>query len=224
MDTVKPQKSNRPTKILGTDLQVIIKQESDSSRASDEVSESFIKIVNITQSLFNREINDLSHVILNILFKCNLKSLLVLRSTATGFRDLVSYICNVHHKIHCSPLMDKTALLFHYFQLDKKVNPPDIVLSQKFEFADRENLEMHVKLTVNDLINIPQILNTVDEKRLKIILKVETLQEINLLQTLLSNHPYPKFIDKIKEVDLGNLSVNNTTIGPINTLGLQTLV
>lgn len=219
MNTVKPQKSNKPTKILGTDLPVIIKEESASSRAVEYGSESFIKIANLTESIFNRQIADLSSVLLNILFKCNLKSLIVLRSTARGFKDLVSYISHIHREIACSPLMDKAALSFKCCQLNLQVNAPEFpVISQKFEFAEREKLEMQIEITVADLRNASQLLNTVDEKRLKILLKVKTPLEIQLLQTLLSNHPLPKFIDKIKGIDLGNFYVDNITVGSINTL------
>lgn len=195
----------------------VINQQSESAHRAYAISKEFIPILEITQSLFGREFIDLSSVILNVLFHCNLKCLLSLRLTSTGFFKLISSESPVNFNYPCSPLSLKVAVSFPY-SLSGVARDTLRQLREKSDFTDKEKTGIHIVMTVTVFVNPLMTLDTIEENKSAIILQIQTLNEIAPLQTLLSANSPRKFVDKIKEIDLEKLKINNNTLAPINGL------
>ncbi len=206
--------TNNNTFSIANDQKGVIHQTSDSSRAADATKENNLSITT-TQALFGREYIGLNEVILRILFSCSLKSMLTLREVSRVFHNFASTISSLFTSYPCSPLMHKAFVSFQYAQLYDK---PDLPLEEKFNFVKRENTEVHIKINVRELLNEPQILQSIEEHQLKIILKIKSVNAIIQLQNWLSSPVKPKFIDKIKELDFKEIVVKDYTDGPINRL------
>lgn len=204
---------------LPNDPQDVIHQISDSPRASEATNETNLSTQTTTKALFGRDYENLDGVILQILFSCSLKSMLNFRGVSQKFYELASSISSLFTNSSCSPLMHKACISFQYAQLN---NVPELSLKEKFDFVTREKTEVHIKITVDELINQPLALQSIEDDQLKIILKIKNVNAINQLRNWISNPAMPKFVDKIQELDFREIIVNNNTCGPIN--GLLTVV
>lgn len=185
----------------------ITDQTSDSPRAVHAIRDHISYAKNITQALFRRGCVDLDGVILHIMFSCNFHSVLALRLVSREFCDLAS-----KEKIYpYTPLANSAAISFLYNKLHPTELHPVVHESilQKFNFA-KANTEVHIMHSIYDLLKISPILDSIPENRLKLILEIQNITELNQLKDILLEQSNAKFINKIQVLEVHvMLSIND---------------
>lgn len=192
----------------------VMNQESASPRASDAISEHLVGIVTITQALFGREYENLHEIILNFLFRCDLRTMLALRLVSRGFYEFVSKPSAMPENNEHSPLMHRSASSFGY---DQFCDPSEDILP-KLDFVLQQNTDIHIAIRINSFIKHSDHLKSIEPNRLKIILQFRNRNEVHQLQTLLSNGNQPKFLDKIKVLDFSQLTIDSDSVTSISNL------
>lgn len=112
-----------------------------------------------------------------------------------------------------NPLSEKVTISFQHSQLHPA---RDHSMQEKYIFAYNNNIDIDISISTSDLLNLSSTLSSIPQNRLRIILKIRNLAELNQLQTLFSNQPNIKFVDKIKELDFKEFDLNNNFEATIN--------
>lgn len=172
-----------------------------------------ISVTSLLQRLCNAHPFDLG-LFSKILFHCKLHTILALRLTSKGFYHLASCLSIVAPRNYvCSPLSDKAVINFTYLQVHPNNHPS---IQDKIDFAaQRSELPINIIISVNDLPNPSEIFNAIFSHRIRIILKIDNINELNQFQNLV---PVCQNVIFIKELDLRNIPIDIHTINSINAL------
>lgn len=196
---------------LGTETEPIVDQTPGSPRVFDAIAEYALSIQALTHSLFGRESVDFSGLIAYILFICDLQSILALRGVSKGFSYLVS-IVGTNYAL--SPLASKAIGCFQCSQICGEI---DKTTQEKYNFVMAQKMETVITTTINELINNPYIFNYFEENKIKLILKIETDDEITQLEEILLEPSNVNFSHKIHGL-VFTMSINSNTSILINRL------
>lgn len=145
----------------------------------------------------------------HILFHSTFETLLSLRSVSQTLRLASITTTRDFH----SPLAAKATIFFHHNQL------PIITPSEIDSFAQALT-EINIITSLSDFLSSWPILESIQENKLKIILKFNSKEEIESLNTSLLQQSDNKFFCKIKELNFQKIEFNGT--GFINKL-LETI-
>lgn len=196
--------------LLRENKQEIINQDSHFPRASKIGSPEPYHFVienlftrKVAQSLFGSWSPDLIKQIFSILFYCNRESILMLRLVSQGFYDLAS--C-VYEGYLLSPSANKAAVFFQHNEFYSTITHQD---KKNLISSIQKVVEVCVTISVNNLLKPSDILTLISEDKLKLILKINNLHELNQFQMLLSNQPDLKFINNIKELDFSEFNMDS---------------
>lgn len=203
---------NKRTPSLPNNTQDIVKQDSNFSRASKAIEQYNLSIEKAPKTFFSQ--CDLP-ILSQILFDCDLGSILALRLVSKGFYFASTQKANCL----CCALADKAAISFRYQDMYNLNRSMDRSIQEKFNFA-KENTEICIISSMNYLLCLSSMLNF----RLGVILNIENLRELNRLQLLLEKQPETKIIGKIKGLNCERLEVNASTDVPINEFLTKNLI
>lgn len=193
-------------------------QKFSTSRSNVTNKHTNLLLRNATNALFERLWNQMPDTVLQeILFNCDLKTILFLRLVSTKWSTLAASIVTDNQY---SPLANRAIIPFKYSKLYQPVKQSK---QAKFKFA-KLNTQVKVKISMDELLsllsigNAQSLLHSIPEKNLQIVLKIKNLDELNLFCSLLSDQKNKKFITKIVELNLKKIEINDDTIDAINSL------
>ncbi len=147
--------------------------------------------------------------LLDVLINGDLQTLLNFRRISKEMNIFVST-----KNAYCNPLFEKVTVSVLYNQLY-----PDIqkTVKAKCDFAQTTDIELQI-ITSSIFDNLLQMEEILDLKnRLKIILKIENIDELNKLQLLLVQN-YKHFLANLKILDFSELFIDANNILLFNTL------
>lgn len=210
--------TNRSPASLNNNNQGITNQESHSSRASTIIPIEPQPLVamdllnrSATQPAFKTLYDEYSHLISDVLFNCNLPSILTLRLVSKAF-----WLASIKNTdTGYNPLLHNAAISFQHDQLHPDINSS---IFEKYAFCNNNQMEINVTITLAELLNPSSTLQSLPEDRLKLTLRLTNGNQLNQAQTLFLNQPNTKFINKIKTLDLTPLYLKNNATNSINLL------
>ncbi len=117
-----------------------------SNQSSDTRKTYELEVKNTAESLFKREVEDLTKLISRILVNCNLKSILLLRLVSKGFYHLASSSFSLGIP---SPLVNKAIIAFQFEELYTKFYPPMYPsMPEKLNFAQNNTLKYRLQIGI----------------------------------------------------------------------------
>lgn len=162
---------------------------------------------NIDTSLFERCLDyKLTEFFQEIL--CNFKNILIFRLISKKCYNSVNLIMGRQESF----LANKVCIPCVFYSLDPKIH---IQEQEKLKFACK-NTQVKLTISLLDLLQAASVLDSplysLPQNRLKIILKIEKLEELNLIIELFSNSLATMFCDKVVELDLRKININYNNI------------
>lgn len=189
---------NRQGECLGKDISVEKRHAKDSLYRNDP-----------EKPLLERLCVCYPEFILDTLINGDLQTLLSFRTVS---KELNIFVCT--KRAYCNLLFNKATISILYNQLYPVIQK---AIQEKYDFAQKTNLELQILTTsaFDNLFQMEEILAL--HNRLKIILKIENIDELNKLGSLsVQNHKH--FLESLKILDFSELFIDTNNILLFNTV------
>lgn len=225
MDSARRVEAARTTKenLSSRGTQYVVAQNSDLARGlyatkqyDQNQNESGLKVSSLEQENFfqkpcigitaNKVVGLPQEIWNNILLNTSLKQILMLRLISKMWLALIE---------GTNFLSNQASIIFQYNQLYPNI---DKSTSLKLSFAKKNNIESSIAISIDEFLKSSEISRSIPENKLKIILLIKDLRNLQQLQGILGKDSYPKFFDKIKEINMKDLEVDSGSVNLINNL------
>lgn len=182
----------------------VTKGNEDEARAAQN-QKNYAQLQTVNHSIILRLMTAPSDVISLIFNKLNL--ILSLRSLNKAFYNLVTSFSG-----DFSLLSSRATISFKDEQIYPEIDEP---IKEIFDFA-KSNTHVEVKIPLERLLLEESILPSVPHNRLKLVIEIKNIRELNSLLEFLGNNTERK--DQIIGLDLGKLEINKNTLPTIEKL------